>query len=166
MSGWGRPLNPAGSEPVCEPWGAPSRGEACGPVLPQHSSPAKGPAHFLIRLYSAFLGWWWMRYWSVITTDIIHVPGMCSRGELQQKTMWSLTSSLFTFRILVWIYSCSVTIAEQVSREDTKTGCKFHPHVAGASLSPLKTGRACLSEWPEMGPSRAASASAPRGLLA
>ena len=45
------------------------------------SSPAKGPSHFLIRLYSMFTGCWWMRYWSVITADIIHVPGMCSRGH-------------------------------------------------------------------------------------
>ena len=45
------------------------------------SSPAKGPSHFLIRLYSMFTGCWWMRYWSVITADIIHVPGMCSQGR-------------------------------------------------------------------------------------
>lgn len=44
------------------------------------ASPALIPSHFLIRLYSMFAGWWWMRYWSVITTDIIHVPGMCGPG--------------------------------------------------------------------------------------
>ena len=121
MYGWGRPLSPAGSKPMCKPWGAPSLGEVCGPVFPQHSSPAKGPSHFLIRLYSAFRGWWWMRYWSVITTDIIHVPGMCSRGcsaSSSRKQCWSWQVAFLRFR-LVWIYSCLVMAAEQVSREDT-----------------------------------------------
>lgn len=99
---WGPPLSTAGCKPECEPQQVPISGKTRGPVLPQHSSPAKGPSHFLIRLYSVFAGWWWMRYWSVITTDIIHVPGMCGPGcsassSRKQWCRWQVASLHFRF---------------------------------------------------------------------
>lgn len=111
---WGLPLSSAGSKPACEPQWVPTSGEAHGPVLPQYSSPAEGPSHFLIRLYSMLTGWWWMRYWSVITTDIIHVPGMCGPGcsasfSKKQWCSWQVVSlhfrswSRFILSVCSWL---------------------------------------------------------------